>query len=188
MRLGVYVGSFDPVHKAHIKVIKHVIENNYVDKVIVIATTGYWDKQQLTKLENRIDMLKFYESDNIIINTNLNKLSYTYEILNKLKEQYPSDELYLIIGADNVKQFHLWKEVDSILTNKVLILPRNDIDVFKYIDNFKQKNHFIVVKDFNSSYISSTEIRELVRSKKYRELDELIDSNVLQYIIENNIY
>lgn len=188
MKLGVYVGSFDPIHKAHIEVIRYVIENNYVDKVIMIATGNYWDKQKLTDIQKRIDMLKFYENDKIIINTTLNNMPYTYKILDSLKEQYPSDELYLIIGADNIEKFHLWKEVNQILKNKILVLPRNGIEVSKYIDCFKQKEQFVVVKNFTPRFISSTQIRELIKNKKHQNLDDFLDCSVLQYILKNDLY
>ena len=61
MKIGVYVGSFNPVHKGHMKIVKHLIKNNYLDKVIVIPTGAYWDKQNLIDINDRISMLKFYE-------------------------------------------------------------------------------------------------------------------------------
>lgn len=188
MKLGVYVGSFDPVHKAHMEVINHCIKSGYVDKVVVIATSEYWNKQQLTAIKKRIDMLKFYESDKVLINNTLNNIPYTYQILNSLKEEYPSDELYLIIGADNIKQFHLWKEVTQILKNKVLILPRNGVEVEKYIDKFNKKGHFILVENFTPCFISSTKIRECIKCENYQKLDDLLDSFVLKYILENKLY
>lgn len=188
MKLGVYVGSFDPVHKTHMEVVKYIIENAYVDKVIVIATNGYWNKQQLTDIQKRIEMLKFYENDKVVINTTLNDTPYTYEILNTLKKQYPNDELYLIIGADNIEKFHLWKEVEQIVKNKILVLPRNDIDVNNYINSFKEKDQFIIVKNFIPSFISSTKIREMIKYKNYQEIDNLLDNCVLDYILKNKLY
>lgn len=67
MKLGVYVGSFDPVHKGHKKVIDYLLENNYVEKVIVIPTVNYWDKTNLTNQIDRFNMLKYYETENIKI-------------------------------------------------------------------------------------------------------------------------
>ena len=66
MKLGVYVGSFNPVHKGHIKIINHLLDNNYVDKILVIPTGNYWDKNDLEDIRHRINMLKFYENKNII--------------------------------------------------------------------------------------------------------------------------
>ncbi|UKI59000.1 MAG: adenylyltransferase/cytidyltransferase family protein [Clostridium sp.] len=68
MKIAVYVGSFNPVHKSHIKVVNLVLKN-YVDKVIIVPTLAYWDKKNLIDIKDRINMLKFYERDNIIIDT-----------------------------------------------------------------------------------------------------------------------
>lgn len=188
MRLGIYVGSFDPVHKAHIHVVNHLIENDYVDKVIIIPSVGYWDKTNLAELEKRIEMLKFYENNNIIINNTLNTLSYTYEVLRELKNIYKDDLLYLIIGADNVEKFYLWKNVDEILENKILVLPRNDIDPTEYISKYSKKDNFIRVKDFEPLYISSTEIRNKIKNNDLSNINNYLDEEVLDYIIKSNLY
>ena len=64
MKIGVFVGSFDPVHEGHKKVIDHLINNGYVNKVIVVPTLSYWDKNLSSSLEDRVNMLKFYENNN----------------------------------------------------------------------------------------------------------------------------
>ena len=51
MKLGLYVGSFNPVHNGHLKVINYLLDNNIVDKVIVLPTPNYWDKQNLLDLK-----------------------------------------------------------------------------------------------------------------------------------------
>ena len=58
MRIGVYVGSFDPVHNGHEKIVNHLLNKNYLDKIIIIPTGNYWDKQNITKLNHREKMLK----------------------------------------------------------------------------------------------------------------------------------
>ena len=183
MRLGVYVGSFNPVHIGHIKLIKELIEKKYLDRIYVIATKPYWDKNNLVSLQDRINMLKYFETEDIIINTYYNEYDYTYEILNDLKKKYKDDELYLIIGADNLEKFHLWKNINEILKNKILVLKRNNIDSSKYINNFKEKDNFVIANDVDELNISSTEIRKnLDYGKKY------LDKRVLKYIKANNLY
>ena len=62
MRLGVYFGSFNPVHKGHMQIVYRLLSENLVDKVIVVATMEYWGKTQLLPLDKRIAMLKLYEN------------------------------------------------------------------------------------------------------------------------------
>ena len=117
MKIGVYVGSFNPPHLGHMKVIDYLLKYDYVDKIEIIATGNYWDKNNLINIQDRINMLKFYESENIIINDELNDLPYTYQVLNRLKEKYENDELILIIGDDNLPKFHLWKNYQLFTQN-----------------------------------------------------------------------
>lgn len=182
MRIGVYVGSFDPVHKGHKKIIEHV--SNLLDKLIVIPTNDYWDKKTNASLIDRIKMLKKYENDKVEISSTLNNYEYTYQVLNKLRELYPTDTLYLVIGADNLESFHLWKNVYEILkNNKVLVLGRNDIDMRSCLDKFMNKSNFIIDEDFEMINISSSEIRNNII-----EYSEYVDEEILDYIMKNDIY
>lgn len=182
MKIGVYVGSFNPVHIGHIHIVNYLIDNNYLDKVIIIPTKGYWDKDNLISLDHRINMLKYYENYNIIINNTLNNYDYTYKVLDKLKEEYINDDLYLIMGADNIINFHKWKNIDSILKNKVIVLNRDDINIEEYIDKFN-KDKFIIINDFKPINISSTKIRN-----NYKKNREYLDKMVYNYIDEFNLY
>ena len=182
MNLGIYVGSFNPVHKGHKYIIDCLLDKDIVDKIIVIPTGNYWDKQDLINIKDRINMLKIYESDKVIVNETLNEINYTYKILNILEKAYKDDKLYLIIGADNIPKFHLWKNVDEILQNKVIVLNRDNIDIYKYINKFKNKKNFIVVKDFKKIDISSTQIRNNIDKNK-----NLLDKKVYKYITENKL-
>ena len=128
-------------------------------------------------------MLKFYESDKVLINETLNNINYTYEIIEKLEKEYKSDKLYLIIGVDNIPKFHLWKNISDILKNKVIVLNRNDINIDEYINKFQNKENFIVIKDFKKVDISSTQIRNNLEENK-----ELLDEKVYKYIKENKLY
>ncbi|MBQ7140227.1 MAG: nicotinate (nicotinamide) nucleotide adenylyltransferase [Bacilli bacterium] len=183
MKIGVYVGSFNPVHIGHKYVMDYLFDNNYLDKIIVIPTKEYWNKTNLVDIKHRVNMLKFYENEKIIINDYLNDYEYTYEILNVLKRENPNNELYLIIGADNIEKFHLWKNVEEILKHKVIILNRDDIEIDKYVNKFKQKDNFIILKNFEKIDISSTEIRNNIDEKS-----KYLDYNIYKYIKSKNLY
>ena len=148
-RIGVYVGSFDPIHIGHINVMDYLIENNYLDKIIIMATTDYWNKKTVASEEERSNMLKLIKRDYLIVDNVNNKFQYTYQVLRKLHDIYKSDELYLIISADNIVTFDKWKEVSEILSNnKVIVLNRNDINIKEYVDRFSEKQNFIIIQDY----------------------------------------
>ena len=190
MRLGIYVGSFNPVHKGHQFIADYVVLKNYVDKVLMIPTESYWDKTGLIDLNHRLNMLKFCENENILVSDEYSSCEFTYEILEAIAEKSNDTELYLIIGADNLIKFELWENIDLILKHKVLVLGRNDINMGEQIKKFtaEQQNHFVLVKDFPEVDVSSTRVRNKLLSCNFSELNNELDENVLQYILKNKLY
>ena len=181
MNLGIYPGSFNPVHDGHIKIVKYLLNNNYVDKILMLPTPSYWDKQDLISLKDRINMLKFYEDKNIIIDNIHNNCPFTYQVLKSLEKDFPSDYFYLIIGSDNLLTLDKWKNISDILKHKIIVMNRgnNSLEIEKMVYKLG-KEHFIVINDFPYINISSTVIRE--GSNKY------LNIKVLNYIKNNHLY
>ncbi len=178
MRIGVFVGSFNPVHNGHIKVVNYLLDNCYVDKVIMLPTPNYWDKNNLLDVNKRVEMLKFFENDKIKVDDKNNRYQYTYQVLLSLEKEYPNDELYLIIGSDNIKKLHMWDNINTLLRFKVIILRRDTIERNEYLKEYEK--NFIYIDNFENINVSSTEIRK----GNYNNLDE----RVKNYIIENKLY
>ena len=182
MKVGVFVGSFNPVHNGHIKIVNELLK--YLDKIIVVPTGNYWNKKDLINIKHRINMWKYFETDRIIIDEENNNLKYTSLVLNSLKKRYLNDDLYLIIGADNIVDFDKWYNYKNILKHHLIIINRNDIDIKYYIKKFDIENYLIVnIDDIN---ISSTLIRKLINDNN--KLNNLVDKNVLEYIKNNRLY
>ncbi len=178
-RLGIYMGSFNPPHKGHIKVVNYLINNNYVDKVLIVPTLNYWDKTDLIDINDRINMLKFFENEKIKVDQKHNKYIYTSELMRELSKEY-DDELFLIIGADNIINFDKWKNYHELLKYKIIIMNRDNIDISKYTKKYKS-NNFMVVDQYDYIKVSSTDIRKKI-DEKY------LDKRVLEYIKDNNLY
>ena len=64
MKIGVYVGSFNPVHKGHIQIVNELL--NDLDKVIIVPTGNYWNKNDLVDINHRINMWKFYQNEKMV--------------------------------------------------------------------------------------------------------------------------
>ena len=173
------MGSFNPPHNGHIKVVNYLLEHKYVDKILIVATLNYWNKNNLIDIKDRINMLSFFASDNIIIDKKHNDCIYTYDLVNKLKKEYPTDELMIIIGADNVINLDKWKNYKKLIKYPFIIMNRNNIDIKKYLD--KMDGNFTILYNYPYINISSSEIRDKLGSK-------YLDKRVLNYIKENHLY
>ena len=186
MRIGVFVGSFNPVHKGHIKIANYILDNNYVDKLLMIPTGNYWDKNNLIDLKYRIDMLKYYETDKLIVFDKYNNLPYTYQLMRKLKKIFKDDELSLIIGGDNIILFDKWKNYKELLKYGLIIYKREDIDYMSYLNKLGKKDNVFVIDKVNTIDISSTEIRNNINNIDY--LNKVVDKEVIEYIKNNKLY
>ena len=184
-RVGVFVGSFDPIHKGHMHIIKYLLQYNLVDKIIVVPTGDYWSKSMEASLEDRIQMCKLIQSKKIEISTTLNKYEYTYQVLEELEKKYPMDYLFLIMGADNIINFDKWKNIDHLLEYNIIVVNRDNIDINEYVEKFNKKDNFIVLDDFDFLSISSTYIRSNIESENAKEF---LDEKVLDYIKDKKLY
>lgn len=183
MRIGIYVGSFNPPHKGHEQVVDYLLEKNIVDKILMLPTPSYWNKSDLVETKHRIEMLKFYEKENVEVDTKNNDYPYTYQVLNSIQKDYIEDELYLIIGSDNLEKLHEWQNIEDILKHKVIVLKRDEIIKNKNLEKYEE--NFIYINDFKFIDISSTTIRDNINNEKVRKY---LNENVLEYITKNHLY
>lgn len=182
MKIGVYVGSFNPPHKGHKKIAYHLVKHKYVDKVLIIPTSNYWNKTNLVDLKHRINMLNFFKTENIIINDTLNNIEYTYQILRELKKD--GNEYSLILGADNIVDFHKWNYYEELLELELLIINRDNINVKEHLEKLNKKDKYKII-DIKNIDISSTYIRNKLKNKT---ITRYIDKEILEYIKKENLY
>ncbi|MBO7698664.1 MAG: nicotinate-nicotinamide nucleotide adenylyltransferase [Erysipelotrichaceae bacterium] len=186
MRIGIYCGSFNPVHKGHIRIVNQCLEQSLVDVVFIVPTGNYWYKTDLMDLNKRIHMLRFYEDRKIRVADQYSEYQYTYQIFEKLEEDYPYDEKILILGADNLEKFDEWMNYEYLLKFEFIIIRRNDLDQ-DYVENrMKQlgKENYKILNIDNID-ISSTYIRENLDD--YDKIKDLIDLEVYQFLINERI-
>ena len=177
--IGIYGGSFNPIHFGHKGIAKWVVENTFVDEVwlMVSPNNPLKDSKILAPEQERLEQAKEYvkDLDNVIVSDfefNLPRPSYMAKTLKELKKTYPEYQFVLIIGEDNVSIFNQWKNYEYILKNhRVLIYPRNfDKDKSRNILVLPENDNQIVWKNlcgYDEIYlwnaplfdISSTEIR-----------------------------
>lgn len=184
MKIAVYVGSFNPVHKGHIKVVKKILKE-YVDKVIIVPTMSYWNKNNLISISDRINMLKLYETKDIVIDKKNNNYEFTYQVLRNIQKKYKNDKIYLVIGDDLLRDFDKWKNISEILKYNIIVIKRNNIDESIY--KKYEKYNFIVTNKISSKEISSTIVRNMIVNGN-KDVLKYIDLKVYDYIKRNNLY
>jgi nicotinate-nucleotide adenylyltransferase len=187
--VGVFGGSFDPIHLGHLITSKEVLEKRKLEKIIFVPCYISPLKNGSPPVEefHRLNMVNFaiepypnFEAfDYELRNKNI---SYTHNTLIELKKRY--HELELIIGFDNLFGFDKWHRPDDILKIAKLVVMRRSVDHIPKIHN-KYFDSAIMV-DTTLVDISSTGIRD--RVKKKLSIDNLVPAVVKDYILENGLY
>ena len=184
MKIGLYPGSFNPVHKGHISIIGKLLNDQIIDKIIIIPLNNHPHKNIAETLNKRIDMLKLYETENIIIENN-SSIKYTYEIMDKYKNKYKDNDIYYIIGSDNLESIDRWKNAKEVLENKFIVIARPGYNASELITKKRLNGNNFIIIDSNYN-ISSTTIREKVKNSE--NVDDFIDQEIYNYIINNHLY
>lgn len=194
MKIGIFGGSFNPPHNMHESIAKELIEKHYVDRVIFVpASTKYEYKNNLLEDKIRYDLLKIItdKNPNFFVSTYefQEELIYTYQTLDYYKEKYPKSEIYFICGLDNLSYLKDWKRGDYILENyKILVINRSGNNLKQIQEEIKKYQKNIILTDITPKEISSTEIRNFIKEEKLEEVKKYLDSDVLDYILKNNLY
>ena len=200
MRIGIFGGSFNPVHFGHYNLCKSLFAKGAIDKLIVIPVFSppHKSSRGLESAQNRMDMLKIAFREEIKQNLAVvsdveireKSTSYTIDTVKKLRLSYPKDELYLIVGSDMLLSFRQWWKWEEILENvSLLAVSRENGDRAKLEAErlvLEKAGGRVELVDIDVREISSTEIRE--RLKNGKETDELLDGKVLEYILKNKLY
>jgi nicotinate-nucleotide adenylyltransferase len=191
LKIGLYFGTFNPIHVGHLIIANHIAEYSGLDQVWMVVTPHNPLKKKDTLLDDyqRLHLVflatedypKIKPSD---IEFKLSQPNYTVNTLAHLQDKFPQHEFALIIGEDNLKTFHKWKNYEVILQNHDLyVYPR----ISSEIENLELKNHPKVhIIEAPVVEISSTFIRENIKNKK--NVRPLLPSKVWEYIDHNNFY
>ncbi|WP_452597019.1 nicotinate (nicotinamide) nucleotide adenylyltransferase [Pontimicrobium sp. MEBiC01747] len=191
MKVGLYFGSFNPIHIGHMVIANQMVENSDLDQVWFVVTPHNPFKKKSTLLDNfqRLEMvylatkdyLKLKPSD---IEFKLPQPNYTINTLTYLKEKYPNHEFSLIMGEDNLKGFHKWKNYELILEyHNIYVYPRISEGIIETKFNGHKKIHRVEAPIME---ISSTMIRKAIKEGK--NVKPLLPENVWQYLDDMNFY
>ena len=188
-KIGLFFGSFNPVHNGHLILANYIVEYTDLDSIwfVVSPQNPFKDESSLLQDRHRFDMLKLAVKDDTRfevcdIEFNMPKPSYTIDTLRCLSELHPDADFHLICGMDNLACFDKWKDYQSILDNyNLLVYPRKNYDAGD-LKNHKSV-HIINAPEIE---ISSTFIRNAVKENK--DVRYFVPEKSYKYMIDNNFY
>ncbi|TYB78860.1 nicotinate (nicotinamide) nucleotide adenylyltransferase [Bizionia myxarmorum] len=191
MKIGLYFGTFNPIHIGHLIIANHLAESSDLDQIWLVVTpqSPFKKKQSLLDNYQRLEMVfratedydKLQPSD---IEFSLPQPNYTVNTLAHLQEKYPTHTFSLIMGEDNLKSFHKWK-------NYHVILDHHDIYVYPRISEGQVKTQFDGHKRIHHinapiMELSSTFIRQSI--KDGINVKPMLPASVWQYIDDMHFY
>jgi len=191
VKIGLYFGTFNPIHVGHMIIANHMAEHSDLEQIWMVVTPHNPLKQKSTLLDDakRLQLVQLATEDFPKIKASdiefkLPQPNYTVNTLAHLYDKFPQHEFSLIMGEDNLKSLHKWKNYEVILQNhNIYIYPRISSDA----ENLQFKDHpEIHLIDAPIVEISSTFIRDSIKNKK--NIRPLLSEKVWEYIDHNNFY
>jgi nicotinate-nucleotide adenylyltransferase len=191
MKIGLYFGTFNPIHIGHLTIANHLAEHSNLDQVWFVVTPLSPFKKKSSLLDNyqRLEIvhraIKNYDnlraSD---IEFKLKQPNYTIDTLTYLGEKFPEHEFALIMGEDNLKSFHKWKNYELILENHdIYVYPRISEGL---IETEFDKHPKITKVDAPIMELSSTFIRNEIKAG--RNVRPMLPEHVWVYLDEMGFY
>jgi nicotinate-nucleotide adenylyltransferase len=186
--IGLYFGSFNPIHIGHLIIANHILEHTNLDKIWFVVSPQNPLKPSKTLL-NEYDRLHLvnlaiesnpnFKASNIEFN--LPKPSYTIDTLTYLNEKFPHDTFTIIMGSDSIQNIEKWKNYDVLMKNYDIVVynrPGFDVDITKYAR----------AKSLSAPHldISATHIRNSIKNNK--SIKYLVPEEVRVYIEANRYY
>ena len=194
-KIGLYGGSFDPIHFGHISLALELMEKASLDEVWFIPSNKNPDKahNDSCEAEHRLQMVKLAIKDIpnfkvLDIEIARGGLSYTAETITNLHQSHPNYTFFLLIGCDLVNFFCNWHKIDEVTEQITLLVgKRHDNNC----DDCQKTNTIpspFLLKTIQTKIIevSSSEIRNRLKANKYCK--HLVPNKVLDYIYKNELY
>ena len=182
MKVGLFVGSFNPITKAHLNIARHLYNKKIVNMIVFLPVVN--NDKKLESLSNRINMINLViNKKQFIVSDIMNHYSiFNYKVIDEIKKEYK--DLYLIMGFDLIKKFKSFDNyLDLIKDNHLVIVNRDSTykEMYKYIHKeYSDYLDKIILVDYHSRISSS--------NWKNSKNDMIINKKVLNYINNYNLY
>ena len=189
MKVGLYFGSFNPVHVGHMIIASHMVNHTDMDMIWMVVSphNPHKQKKSLARDYDRLHLLNLAIDDHPKIKASdiefkLPKPSYTIDTMMHLEEKYPQHQFSLIMGGDNLASFHKWKNYERLLESySIYVYKRPSYDLPDYADHENIKIEEAPLLDISASFI-----RQQIKQKK--SVKYLVPDKVYHYLLDNPIY
>jgi nicotinate-nucleotide adenylyltransferase len=191
-KIGLFFGSFNPIHIGHLILANYILENSDMDELwfVVSPQNPFKDKKSLLKDHNRLDMVQLavknypnMRASNVEFS--LPKPSYTIDTLTYLHEKYPDYSFSLIMGEDNLESLHKWKNSDLLINNHhIIVYPRVFEGEKKHPEYLQHENISLIKAPVIE--LSATEIRNMLKDGK--NVRPMLPPEVFEYLDGSSFY
>ena len=189
MKIGLFFGSFNPVHVGHMIIANFMAHHTELDRVWMVVSphNPLKKKSSLANDYERLHLVNLAIGDNTSLQSSniefkLPKPSYTIDTLIYLSEKYPQHEFVLIMGGDNLATLHKWKNYEVILRDYEVYVykrPKYDLGIFEHHDK-------VSLFEVPLMEISSSFIRKSIKQDK--SIQYLVPDVVYQYLLDSSLY
>jgi len=193
MRIGLYFGSFNPIHVGHVQIAQKTLDQFHLDEVwlMVSPQNPFKETNDLAPDQDRLAMARLASEGipNLYVNDlefSLPRPSFTITTVKLLRSERPNSSFYLIMGEDNLHSLHLWKNAEDLLQLvEVIVYPREAQPVVfpAVLQRYRDRIHSI---SGNIIPVSATEIR--AQFKAHLTPIDMLHPRVLQYIQQQHLY
>ena len=197
MRVGIFSGSFNPVHRGHIALAEWFVQEGVVDAVWMVRSPlnplKAAEASLLASDDDRLAMLRLAVEghDSLSVSTiedDMPRPSYTVLTLRRLRREWPEHEFSLIIGSDNWCRFRRWRCWEDILREfRVVVYPREGSPVEEGPTDFPEAKEVVIAAGAPTYDISSTAIRRAL-TEAPDEAASMLSPRVLDYILSRGLY
>ena len=197
MRIGLYGGTFDPIHLGHLIVMENVINYMNLDRIIILPSSNPPHKKdkKITEVNTRVEMVSeaIKDNDKIILSTFESTdqvIRYTHDTIKYFTDSLKEHEIFYIMGEDSFMTIDTWKNYKYILDSNIIVFSREGIDsesqLVEKVKKVRKDNPNIFLVNSLSINISSTLIRSLVKNEK--SIKYLVKDGVAYIIKQRNLY
>ncbi|MXV38659.1 nicotinate-nucleotide adenylyltransferase [Flavobacteriaceae bacterium Ap0902] len=190
MKIGLFFGSFNPIHIGHLILANHILEYSNINELWFVVTprSPFKKNESLAEDYERLHLVNLAIEDYPHMRANhvefnMPQPNYTVHTLAKLREDYPQHEFTLIMGEDNLTHLHKWKNIDFLIKNyDIIVYPR----LHKNKKQPKVSLSRVDLVDAPIIEISSTAIRNAIKDRK--NVKPLLPPKVFEALDKSNLY